>query len=129
MSCRLSAALSSTAAPLAVAALSEAASRLSAAASRLALAALAFALCQPQQQHEEVAILRHLYRAGSQVVDRDTLLREIWGYNPAVTTHTLETHIYRAVDIQVTRLRRKLEDDPARAQLLVTEAGGYRLVP
>ncbi len=70
---------------------------------------------------KEVAILRHLYRAGSRVVDRDTLLREIWGYNAAVTTHTLETHIYR--------LRRKLEDDPARAQLLVTEAGGYRLVP
>ncbi len=70
---------------------------------------------------KEVAILRFLYRAGSQVVDRDTLLREVWGYNAAVTTHTLETHIYR--------LRQKIELDPAHAQLLVTEAGGYRLIP
>ena len=70
---------------------------------------------------KEAAILRFLYRAGPQVVDRDTLLREVWGYNAAVTTHTLETHIYR--------LRQKIELDPARAQLLVTEAGGYRLIP
>lgn len=70
---------------------------------------------------KETAILRFLYRAGDQVVGRDTLLREVWGYNAAVTTHTLETHIYR--------LRQKIEVDPANAQLLVTEAGGYRLVP
>ena len=70
---------------------------------------------------KEAAILRFLYRAREQVVDRDTLLREVWGYNAAVATHTLETHIYR--------LRQKIEIDPARAQLLVTEAGGYRLIP
>jgi DNA-binding response OmpR family regulator len=70
---------------------------------------------------KEVAILRFLYRARSQVVDRDTLLREVWGYSAAVTTHTLETHIYR--------LRQKIEPDPGHAQLLVTEAGGYRLIP
>ena len=70
---------------------------------------------------KETAILRFLYRAREQVVDRDTLLREVWGYNSGVTTHTLETHIYR--------LRQKIEADPARAQLLVTEAGGYRLIP
>ena len=70
---------------------------------------------------KETAILRFLYRARDHVVDRDTLLREVWGYNAAVTTHTLETHVYR--------LRQKIEADPAHAQLLVTEAGGYRLVP
>jgi len=70
---------------------------------------------------KETAILRYLYRAGQTVVTRDVLLREVWGYNAQVTTHTLETHIYR--------LRQKIEADPANAQLLVTEAGGYKLVP
>lgn len=70
---------------------------------------------------KETAILRFLYRAGGQVVMRDVLLREVWGYNANVTTHTLETHIYR--------LRQKIERDPANARLLVTEAGGYKLVP
>jgi DNA-binding response OmpR family regulator len=70
---------------------------------------------------KETAILRFLYRAGQDVVSRDVLLREVWGYNAAVTTHTLETHIYR--------LRQKIELDPAKAALLVTEGGGYKLVP
>ena len=70
---------------------------------------------------KETAILRFLYRAGSTVVMRDVLLREVWGYNANVTTHTLETHIYR--------LRQKIEKDPSNARLLVTEAGGYKLVP
>ncbi len=70
---------------------------------------------------KETAIIKFLYRAGSEVVNRDILLQEVWGYNANVTTHTLETHIYR--------LRQKIEDDPAGARLLVTEPGGYRLIP
>ncbi len=70
---------------------------------------------------KETAILRFLYRAGEKVVSRDTLLHEVWGYNAGVTTHTLETHIYR--------LRRKIEPSPSQAELLVTESGGYKLVP
>jgi DNA-binding response OmpR family regulator len=70
---------------------------------------------------KETAILRFLYRAGRTVVTRDVLLREVWGYNSNVSTHTLETHIYR--------LRQKIERDPAKAQLLITEAGGYKLMP
>jgi DNA-binding response OmpR family regulator len=70
---------------------------------------------------KETSILKFLYRAGDKVVARDVLLHEVWGYNPAVTTHTLETHIYR--------LRQKIEKDPAHAKLLVTESGGYRLAP
>ena len=70
---------------------------------------------------KETSILKFLYRAGDKVVGRDVLLHEVWGYNPAVTTHTLETHIYR--------LRQKIEKDPAHAKLLVTESGGYRLIP
>jgi DNA-binding response OmpR family regulator len=70
---------------------------------------------------KEVAILKFLYRAGTRAVARQELLNEVWGYNPAVTTHTLETHIYR--------LRQKIEPDPANARLLLTEGGGYRLDP
>jgi DNA-binding response OmpR family regulator len=70
---------------------------------------------------KETAILKYLYRAADQVIGRETLLGEVWGYNAGVTTHTLETHVYR--------LRQKIERDPASAQILVTEPGGYRLVP
>src|SRR6516165_1575871 len=70
---------------------------------------------------KETAILKYLYRAGDQAIGRDTLLGEVWGYNAGVTTHTLETHVYR--------LRQKIERDPTRAEILVTEPGGYRLVP
>jgi DNA-binding response OmpR family regulator len=70
---------------------------------------------------KETSILRYLYRAGGKVIGRDELLQEVWGYNAEVTTHTLETHIYR--------LRQKIEKDPSNAALLVTEAGGYKLMP
>ncbi len=68
---------------------------------------------------KETNILKFLYRSG-ETVARETLLHEVWGYNPAVTTHTLETHIYR--------LRQKIEEQPGQAQILITESGGYRLV-
>ena len=62
---------------------------------------------------KEAGILKFLYRAGAPV-GRQVLLNEVWGYNAAVDTHTLETHIYR--------LRQKIEPDPANARLLVTVA-------
>jgi len=70
---------------------------------------------------KETSILNYLYRSGAGAVDRDTLLGEVWGYNSGVATHTLETHVYR--------LRQKIETDPSNAEILVTEPGGYRLVP
>jgi len=70
---------------------------------------------------KETSILKYLYRAGEKVVTRDVLLHEVWGYNAGVTTHTLETHIYR--------LRQKIERDPSNAELLLTEMGGYKLMP
>ena len=70
---------------------------------------------------KETAIIKFLLRSGEQIVGRDVLLQEVWGYNAGVTTHTLETHVYR--------LRQKIERDPSHAEILVTEGGGYKLVP
>lgn len=68
---------------------------------------------------KETNILKFLHRAGGAPVARETLLHEVWGYNAQISTHTLETHIYR--------LRQKIESDPSDARLLVTADGGYRL--
>jgi len=68
---------------------------------------------------KETNILKYLLRAGGKAVAREELLHEVWGYNSGVTTHTLETHVYR--------LRQKIEPQPGTATLLVTEPGGYRL--
>jgi DNA-binding response OmpR family regulator len=70
---------------------------------------------------KETAIIKFLLRSGEQIVSRDVLLQDVWGYNAGVTTHTLETHVYR--------LRQKIERDPSHAEILVTEGGGYRLIP
>lgn len=70
---------------------------------------------------KETAIIKYLYRAEQKVIGRDELLEQVWGYNSGVTTHTLETHVYR--------LRQKIEKDPSHARLLVTEGGGYKLIP
>jgi len=72
-----------------------------------------------QLTEKETDILKFLYHTVEDVVPRDILLHEVWGYNNSVTTHTLETHIYR--------LRQKIERNPGAAELLVTETGGYRL--
>src|SRR4030095_11251233 len=70
---------------------------------------------------KEAAIIKYLFPGDQKVVTRDVLLEEVWGYNSGVTTHTLETHVYR--------LRQKIERDPSNAEILVTESGGYKLVP
>ncbi|MBO6917400.1 MAG: response regulator transcription factor [Rhizobiaceae bacterium] len=70
---------------------------------------------------KEASIIRFLYRAEQKVVPRNDILEKVWGYNSGVTTHTLETHVYR--------LRQKIEKDPSNAEILVTESGGYKLVP
>ena len=70
---------------------------------------------------KECRILKYLLRANAAPVDRNTLLADVWGFSSGVTTHTLETHIYR--------LRQKMEADPANPQLLLTDRGAYRLDP
>ncbi len=69
---------------------------------------------------KETSILKYLCRSGSNVVDRETLLAEVFGYSAGVTTHTVETHMYR--------LRQKIESDPSDPKILMTKSGGYQLV-
>ncbi len=69
---------------------------------------------------KETSILKYLYHSGANVVGRDILLGEVWGYSAGVTTHTLETHVYR--------LRQKIESDPFDPKILITKPGGYQLV-
>lgn len=68
---------------------------------------------------KEVSILQYLYKIRDRIVSKSELLQEVWGYNPDVTTHTIETHIYR--------LRQKVEQEDKNAQLIITEEGGYFL--
>lgn len=67
---------------------------------------------------KESAILKYLHRAG-RAVPREELLADVWGYNAGVTTHTLETHVYR--------LRQKIDGIAPGKRILTTESGGYRI--
>ncbi|PJB72551.1 MAG: DNA-binding response regulator, partial [Alphaproteobacteria bacterium CG_4_9_14_3_um_filter_47_13] len=69
---------------------------------------------------KECALLLRLHEQRGDVVDRSTLLNDIWGYKDGIETHTLETHIYR--------LRQKIEKDPAQPTLLITCDQGYCLL-
>ena len=68
---------------------------------------------------KETAILKFLKRAEGATITREKLLNEVWGYNANVTTHTLETHIYR--------LRQKIETDSSKSKIILTESGGYSM--
>lgn len=67
---------------------------------------------------KEVDLLRYLVRIDG-AASAQRLLTDVWGYSPALSTHTLQAHIYR--------LRQKIEVDPSNAQLLVTTHAGYQL--
>jgi hypothetical protein len=66
---------------------------------------------------KEAAMLEYLCQSPNHSIDRENLLKDVWKYNAELTTHTLETHIYR--------LRQKLT--PHENLLLTTETG-YMLV-
>ena len=68
---------------------------------------------------KEVAVIKYLYKAKDKIVSKTDLLQDVWDYNAEVSTHTIETHIYR--------LRQKVEHDDVDAQLIITENGGYKL--
>jgi two-component system, OmpR family, alkaline phosphatase synthesis response regulator PhoP len=69
----------------------------------------------------ECRLLQHLIESRGEVVTRDELLEEVWGYEEAPMTRT--------VDVHISWLRQKLEDDPANPRFIVTVHGqGYRFI-
>jgi DNA-binding response OmpR family regulator len=69
----------------------------------------------------EFALLRYLIMRAGQVVTRDQLLVDVWGYVPNATTRTIDVHI--------GLLRQKLERDPKNPEFIVTvHSQGYRFV-
>ena len=62
---------------------------------------------------KETGILLFLYDFANQIISKETLLNEVWGYSEGVATHTLETHLYH--------LRKKLDND----KIISTKKGGY----
>jgi DNA-binding response OmpR family regulator len=70
----------------------------------------------------EAELLRHLVRNSGQIVSRKDILEEVWGLHEDTDT--------RAIDNFIVRLRRYIEDDPAKPKHLLTVRGvGYRFVP
>ena len=67
---------------------------------------------------KETTILKFLYRAFPESVTKDELLTEVWGLQNGLTTHTLETHIYR--------LRQKI-GRLTKTPIVITTENGYRL--
>ena len=68
----------------------------------------------------EVSILKYLYKHQGQIISKNDLLENVWGYNKDATTHTIETHIYR--------LRQKVEHEDTASQIIETLEGGYKLI-
>ncbi len=74
-----------------------------------------------EMTRKEFSVLRYLAQRAGQVVSRDELLNEVWGYENYPTTRTVDNHI--------AGLRAKIESDPANPQHLRTVHGvGYKFV-
>jgi len=70
---------------------------------------------------KEFGVLRYLASRAGDVVTRDELLDEVWGYEKFPTTRTVDNHI--------AQLRSKIEENPADPRYLITVYGvGYKLV-
>jgi DNA-binding response OmpR family regulator len=71
--------------------------------------------------HKEFEILKYLWQHKNQTVGRENLLNDVWGYDTATTTRT--------VDNFILRLRQKIEADPAEPKHILTVHGlGYKLL-
>ena len=69
---------------------------------------------------KETSILNYLLRSEGGFASRAELLEVIWGYKSGITTHTLETHIYR--------LREKLKPKASKFISIKTSKDGYSVV-
>ena len=69
---------------------------------------------------KETNILKYLYRYRDRIVSKEVLLNEVWSHTTSLTTHTLETYIYR--------LRKKIRVSFAGEELIITKKGGYQLL-
>ena len=69
---------------------------------------------------KETNILKYLCQSKDQIVSREVLLNEVWGHTTSLTTHTLETYIYR--------LRQKISAKLNGKELIITKKGGYQLL-
>lgn len=68
---------------------------------------------------KEGMLLRHLVESDGRTVNRDELLRDVWGYADGVQTRTIDNFI--------VALRKKLEDNPRKPRFIQTVPGeGYR---
>ena len=71
---------------------------------------------------KEIEILEYLWINRSRIVSRAELLQKVWGYDNAETVNT------RTVDLHIIKLRKKIEDNPAKPKRLLTFRGeGYQL--
>lgn len=68
----------------------------------------------------EVNIIQYLYKLQGKPADKNELLQNVWEYSSDVTTHTIETHIYR--------LRKKVEISSKDKPIIEAENGGYKLI-
>jgi len=72
--------------------------------------------------HREFEVIKYLWQHQNEVVSRDKLLEDVWGYDEYPTTRT--------VDNFILKLRQKVEDDPAHPRHILTAHGiGYKFIP
>lgn len=67
----------------------------------------------------ETNLLSFLLRQPNKTVETERIYRELWGYRSTITSHTVQTHVYR--------LRQKIEPDPGKPSILVSDRTGYCL--
>ncbi|MBI2428721.1 MAG: response regulator transcription factor [Ignavibacteriales bacterium] len=67
-------------------------------------------------------ILRYLWQHQKQVISRDDLLTNVWGYDESISSRT--------VDNFIVKLRKNIEKDPSHPKHIITVHGtGYKLIP